>query len=231
MKICLFSDIHGNGPAFEAAYPQLLNEQADLNIFLGDLCGYYFDEIEIYHKLICLPNLIALRGNHDNMYIAAVDGDEDMKNRYLMKYGSSMKIFLRKDFSSMMKWLKIRPETYTCEDLDLACYHGSPKNQLEGYVYPDTDLKEVSDERQSNIFLGHTHYPMHRFVGNTMIVNPGSLGQPRQNGWPTYAVVTFPERRVEFKEVSYDAIALVNRIEQEGEKKSYLKDVLLRCYA
>ena len=47
MKICLFSDIHGNGPAFEAAYTKLMGEQADLNIFLGDLCGYYFDELEI----------------------------------------------------------------------------------------------------------------------------------------------------------------------------------------
>lgn len=48
MKICVFSDIHGNGPAFRVAYEMIMSEKADINIFLGDLCGYYFDQKEIF---------------------------------------------------------------------------------------------------------------------------------------------------------------------------------------
>jgi predicted phosphodiesterase len=40
-KICIFSDIHGNGPAFAAGYPLIVEEQADLYVYLGDLCGYW----------------------------------------------------------------------------------------------------------------------------------------------------------------------------------------------
>ena len=231
MKICLFSDIHGNGPAFEAACGKLLDERADLNIFLGDLCGYYFDELEVYQELIRMPNLIALRGNHDNMFIAAAEGNEDIKDAYIARYGSSITKFLRKVFHPLVAWLKTRPEVYMREDLDLACYHGSPMDHSGGYIYPDTGLDAIRDEQRSNIFLGHTHYPMCRFDGAKLVVNPGSLGQPRQNGWPTYAVITLPERKVEFKEIMYDVDALISRIEKNGEMNSYLKDVLLRCYA
>jgi len=204
MKICLFSDIHGNGAAFESAYENILNEKADLNIFLGDLCGYYFDELEIYQKLVNMPDLIALKGNHDEMFLSAVEGDKDIQSQYMMKYGSSMANFLNKDNKALLRWLKERPQSFFCEEIDLACYHGSPFDKTDGYIYPDSDLKEIDGEKQNNIFLGHTHYPMHRMIGNKIIVNPGSLGQPRQRGWPTYAVITFPKRNVEFKEVPYD---------------------------
>jgi predicted phosphodiesterase len=36
MKICATSDIHGNGPAFNAAPDGILSEKADVNVFLGD---------------------------------------------------------------------------------------------------------------------------------------------------------------------------------------------------
>jgi len=230
MKICLFSDIHGNGAAFEEAYPCLINENADLNIFLGDLCGYYFDEIEIYHTLKDMPNLVSLKGNHDDMLLSAVSGDKNVQAQYLLKYGTSMENFLNKDNGMLVDWLLKIPESYCFEDFDLMCCHGSPTNKMNGYVYPDTDLNGVNGLEQNNVFLGHTHYPMMRFIGDKMIVNPGSLGQPRQGGWPTYAVVTLPDRKVEFKEVHYDINRLNKILNKGGEKNSYLKDVLLRCY-
>ncbi|MFA5093278.1 MAG: metallophosphoesterase, partial [Candidatus Omnitrophota bacterium] len=74
MKLCVFSDIHGNLPAFEAAYPLIINESADVNLFLGDLCGYYFDEVSVWQRLRDVPRLVALRGNHDEMFLRAADG-------------------------------------------------------------------------------------------------------------------------------------------------------------
>jgi predicted phosphodiesterase len=68
MRICLFSDIHGNGPAVRAAHPMIMSEKADVHVFLGDLCGYYFDQNEIFILLQSIPNLVALKGNHDQFF-------------------------------------------------------------------------------------------------------------------------------------------------------------------
>lgn len=230
MKICLFSDIHGNGVAFDAAYNYIIDENADLNIFLGDLCGYYFDEVEIYEKLVLMPRLISVRGNHDNMFLSAFETSSDIQIDYSLKYGSSMRNFLKKDNRSFVKWLKEMPEFYINKDLKFSCFHGSPNDKLEGYVYPDTDLVDFKIEKQEVFFLGHTHYPMHRIIEEKLVVNPGSLGQPRQGGWPTYAVITFPEKKVEFHQFRYDVHKAIKNIEKKGEEKAYLKNALLRCY-
>ena len=60
MRICLFGDIHGNGPAFRIACKAIVAESADLNIFLGDLCGYYYDQLDIFDMLREIPNLGAI---------------------------------------------------------------------------------------------------------------------------------------------------------------------------
>ncbi len=228
MKICVFSDIHGNGPAFDQAYPKILTEGADLNIFLGDLCGYYFDEIEIFRTLVQMPRLIALKGNHDKMFLAARGGDHQLQESYLKRYGSSLKLFLERDHLELVRWLEKRPEFYFLKEFDVACYHGGPGNFTEEYIYPDTDLEKFRATSFSNFFLGHTHYPMHRFIGEKMVVNPGSLGQPRHGGWPTYAVVDLSKSLVQFKEIQYDITQLIRRIDERGDQTPYIKNVLIR---
>ncbi len=228
MRICIFSDIHGNGLAFEAAYPAILKEEADLNICLGDICGYYFDEIAIIRRLRTMPRLVVLKGNHDRMYAQAAGGDTAVRGEFLRRYGSSLEGFLKKDHRDTIDWLTNLPEYFMDAEHDLACYHASPWNHLEEYIYPDSDLGRFKDLSTGNIFLGHTHYPMSRMIGDKWVANPGSLGQPRAGGWPTYAVVDLPRREVEFKEVPYDKAALLERIESMGERKPYLREVLLR---
>jgi predicted phosphodiesterase len=109
MKICVFSDIHGNSLAFEAAHRMLLKESADVNLFLGDLCGYYFDETEAWRRLLTVPRLIALRGNHDNMFVEAADGDISIQERYRADYGPSLELFLKKDHKDMVAWIRGLP--------------------------------------------------------------------------------------------------------------------------
>lgn len=228
MKLCVFSDIHGNGLAFDAAYPRILAEGADVNIFLGDLCGYYFDEVEIFEKLVKIPRLIALGGNHDTMFLCAARGDAKVREFYSKKYGSSLERFLKKDCQPLVSWLNERPDSYVSAEMALACYHGGPDQPLDEYIYPDADLKKFLRLPFSNFFLGHTHHPMKRFWENKMIVNPGSLGQPRQGGWPSYAVVDLAQRSVDFKEIHYDIQALIREIDAVGDKTAYLKEVLKR---
>lgn len=228
MRICVFSDIHGNGHAFRVAYDMILSEKADINIFLGDLCGYYFDQKEIFLMLQTIPNLIALKGNHDEIYLRIINKDEELRHAYIKKYGNSMENLLGEDAEELNQWLSDLPESYIHTDSGFVFYHGSPWDYLDGYVYPDSPLEEFLDYPSSLFVLGHTHYPMTRTINDKLIVNPGSLGQPRHGGWPTYALIEYPSKRVVFREVPYDKPVLLSRIDELDSNNKYLKEVILR---
>lgn len=228
MKICVFSDIHGNGPAFRVAYDMIISEKADLNIFLGDLCGYYFDQQQIFEMVLSLPSLIALQGNHDQILLRVVQGDECLRKDYHRKYGGSLEYFLKNDNMDMRLWLSALPESYSFPTFGLMCHHGSPWDPMEGYVYPDSPLEKFLDYTASLFIIGHTHYPMVRMINDKLIVNPGSLGQPRHGGWPSYAIITYPAKQIEFREVHYDKAELIKRLEEVGDNNPYLKNIMFR---
>lgn len=228
MKVCVFSDVHGNGPAFRKAFSLILSEKADLNIFLGDLCGYYFDQQQIFEMILSVPNLIALQGNHDRIFLEILQGDEVLRRDYLRKYGLSLEYLLEDDDQELIQWLSALEESCSFPDLGLMGYHGSPWDPTDGYVYPDTSLGRFLEYSSSLFILGHTHYPMVRTIGEKLIVNPGSLGQPRGGGWPTYAIIDLEGRRTEFREVAYDRSELIKRIDELDSRNRYLKEVLLR---
>ncbi len=228
MNICVFSDIHGNGPAFSVAYDMILSEKADLNVFLGDLCGYYFDQKEIFLMLKTIPNLIALKGNHDEFFLRIINKNEELRQAYIKRYGNSMEKLLGEDVEELNQWLSGLPESYIHTDSGFAFYHGSPWSPLDGYVYPDSSLEEFLDYPSSLFVLGHTHYPMARTINDKLIVNPGSLGQPRHGRWPTYAVINYPSEKVIFREVFYDKSELVREIDKLDVNNQYLREVLFR---
>lgn len=229
MRICVFSDIHGNGPAFDAALRGILSEQAEINVFLGDLCGYYYDQMEILPRLLAIPNLVSLRGNHDSLFIDIYNGDEDVRQDYLSRYGKSMEKLLQSDCNELATWLANLTDSVTWEDYGgVYLCHGSPWAPKDGYIYPDTPLDQFETFDLSVFILGNTHYPMHRRIGEKIIINPGSLGQPRHGGWPTYALLELPSGNVEFREVIYDSAPLYSQIKEAMENNSYLKEVLCR---
>lgn len=228
MKICVFSDIHGNLSAFEAAYPLIMKESADLNLFLGDLCGYYFDEISVWHRLLDVPRLVALRGNHDEMFIQAADGDIRVQEEYRLKYGPAVDLFLNKKHTDIITWIKKLPSSWEGLKAICAAYHGSPWKALDEYIYPDVSLERFKNLQYLWVFLGHTHYPMDRSEDSVRVVNPGSLGQPRNNRWPSFAVVDLTMQSVEVKHFQYDVDSLLRIIHGHGDVNPYLKEVLQR---
>ncbi len=228
MRICIFSDIHGNGPAFRVAHELIISEKADINLFLGDLCGYYFDQKETFSMLQTIPDLISLKGNHDAIFLRIINKDEELREAYGKEYGNSMENLLCEDVQELIQWLSDLPESYSCDSLGLAGYHGSPWSNLEGYVYPDSSLEKFNDYPASIFVLGHTHYPMLKTTKSKLILNPGSLGQPRNGGWPTYALLDFPSKEVVFKEVSYDKAKLLRRIDEFDSDNQYLRKNLFK---
>jgi predicted phosphodiesterase len=228
MRICVFSDIHGNGEAFRQALPAMKREAADIYLYLGDFCGYYFDQEEIFPDLMALPNLVAISGNHDQMLLEISSGNEALRRDYLEKYGPSMEVVLDQGSAWMVRWLASLPRQTIDLPAGLTGAHGSPWDPLEGYIYPDTLLDQFLEFPPNSFVLGHTHYPMKRQVGQKWVLNPGSLGQPRNGGWPTYAIIDGPPESFRLREVPYDRDAFAARVEKHDAGHHYLKRVLYR---
>jgi predicted phosphodiesterase len=227
MKIGILSDIHGNIYSFERIYRQLIKERCDLHLFLGDICGYYYRQQEVMTLLLELPHLQALAGNHDRLFLESLE-DTDVMNKYTGTYGLSFKIFKETITPDHLAFLKRLPGEYYLKEEGIAAFHGSPWNPLREYIYPDSPMERFESLPFKAVFLGHTHYPMDIKLKSIRVVNPGSAGQPRDGGWPSYALYDTCTHRLDIKAVPYNVNALVQEIKERGHENAYLIQVLHR---
>lgn len=173
MKIACISDIHGNLYALEKALKCIDTLDIDKTIFIGDAVGY-IPGIQVLKRLKEL-GITCLRGNHENMllnktYTTAKD------EVYLHQKT------LEKLQSYNLEYIKSWPTEYYKENI--AFFHASPNDHLNGYIYPDTDLSTLSSLPDDVRFCvtGHTHRPFIRTHNKTIFVNTGSIGLPRDDG-------------------------------------------------
>jgi predicted phosphodiesterase len=227
MKIGILADIHGNGVAFERVYESLRKERCDRVFFLGDICGYYYDQNSIISLLSEIPDLTAVLGNHDAMFLEALN-NEDIAEAYSARYGKSIAILKNNITEKSLEFLKKMPEKYIDERNGLAAFHGSPWDPLNEYVYPDSRRERFERQPFSLIFLGHTHHPMDICGEKIRIINPGSAGQPRDGNWPSYAVYDDHTKKLEIKRIPFPVESLINDIKEKKENNPYLIDVFQR---
>lgn len=227
MKIGIFGDVHGNGIAFEHICPSLREEQCDRIFFLGDICGYYYDQNTIISLLKEIPNLTALQGNHDAMFLNALQ-DEETAQKYRARYGRSFDYLKENITAQSLRFLKALPKRHVDEKTGFAAYHGSPWDPLNEYVYPDSDWERFDRLPFSLVFLGHTHYPMDIRREKVRIINPGSAGQPRDGGWPSYAVYDDIKKSLSIKRVVFPVQALIDDIKAKKETNPYLIEIFRR---
>src|SRR5438445_8192237 len=92
----------------------------------------------------------------------------------------------------------------------VAMYHGSPRNDDE-YVFPWTaDESVVRMAGAPIVILGHKHLPMAFPFRTGLVVNPGSVGQPRDGDQKAaWALLDFATRTIEVRGVAYEVVAVV----------------------
>ncbi|MCP4149397.1 MAG: YfcE family phosphodiesterase [bacterium] len=227
MKIAAFSDIHGNLDAFDKVVQHLKEEKCDTHLFLGDVCGYYYSQNEIIAMLKELPNLEAVAGNHDRYFLEALK-DDLMMEYYTESFGQSFEHFKETITPASQAFLEALPERIQLSEYAIAGYHGSPWRPFREYVYPDSPMERFEELPYAVVFLGHTHYSMDIQGPTVRIINPGSVGQPRDGKRPTYAVYETETRKLEIKEVDYDPKPLLEEIKKRKETNAYLADILMR---
>jgi len=161
----------------------------------------------------------SIMGNHD---AAIVDGSYDIMNpqaklalQYTHKIISEENI---KYLNSISKKLTIH-----IEDVTLCAYHGGPLSPLRQYVYPWAPrnfLRTLVDMVEGNVLiLDHTHIPMIFDFNDKLLINLGSVGQPRdKNSQASYMILQIEGTKinVEHYRVDYNIDVVMSKIIEDG---------------
>lgn len=222
MILAVFSDIHGNVYSLEKALKLMEGFHPDGYLFLGDMAGYYYHQNESIKLLNELNNLTALKGNHDQYFLGALNNTEELE-ALGKKYGKSYLLLSQNITDKTMEFFNTL-QLYE-KNTDFEAYHGTPDNYLDEYLYPDTQ-REFAVEAPI-VFTGHTHYPMERKIQDTLFVNPGSIGQPRDFNKGSFSIVDLKNIKVENVRYDYDRSKLEKMILELGDN-DYLLKVLKR---
>lgn len=178
VKILFVSDLHGNKEALD-----VLPDDFDALICAGDLVDYGPDP----QAAICFVRqnaLTAVTGNHDKAAALGIDCGcgEAMKE---LSVATRKQLNLEEEEKAYLANLPMSAHVEV-GGIKVYVIHATPRD-LYRYVKPDISDSELaamfSDKNADLILWGHTHLPWMRRVGDFTVLNPGSLGQPRDGNW------------------------------------------------
>jgi diadenosine tetraphosphatase ApaH/serine/threonine PP2A family protein phosphatase len=230
VRYAIFGDIHGNYDALETVLADIKEQGVDRHVCMGDVVGYGAEPVrclDAIREIGCQT----IAGNHDWAAIERISID------FFNAYAKAAAIWTREALSDEDKaWLGELPLTLTFDDCSMA--HGT-FHQPEAYNYIQTVFDaQLSFEALRNMgstigFLGHSHVPVGFFDtdpitytldqditaedGTSMIVNVGSVGQPRDENpkacWCLYDTET---KSISLRRLEYDIDAAAAKIREAG---------------
>ena len=224
MRILLVADIHANWPALQA-----ISEPFDLCLCLGDLVDYCLEPGPCI-DWVRRHARHTVRGNHDHGAAQNVVVNGGNGFRFLTSVTRPLSRSLVSP--EQMRFLATLPLTQvlTLEESRFLLVHATPRDPLDEYATPDAAFWErrLKDVEADVICVGHTHYPYILEVGNKLVINPGSVGLPR-DGDPRAGYALLVNRRVELKRVEYpveDTVRTIQASSIPDQAKNILADVL-----
>jgi len=225
MKLALISDIHSNAPALKAVLADIDSHSIDRFVILGDQFGYYPWAVEVWEMLKpLLAQSICIRGNHD-LWVAAKEDENVSALYYQVARGNALA--LHRYAPEALEWLRSLSSHASFEDgiRKISLVHGTPADPVNGRLYPNfTEEKEWFPKRNEMLFFGHTHYPVvWRSPDGGLLVNPGSVGQPRDGDpRPAWALVDTESAEVRFFRIDYDLKGTVGMLESMNWTPSFI---------
>lgn len=233
MRILLLSDIHSNLEALEACLAA--SPPYDHIVNLGDMVGYGGSPNEVV-ELSRASGKYFVRGNHDKAAVGL------MELRDFNPIAGLAALWTREQLTpENMAWLQSLPAgPVYVENLDgVQFVHGSPRDEDE-YVVNEEDAVMVLEDVDTPVsFIGHTHlqgsfssdaahpifHPQYNSIakhessdlkldtGTRYLINPGSVGQPRDGDWRSgFALYDSDTQVVSFHRLPYDLRKAQDRI-------------------
>lgn len=211
MNIAIMSDIHANIFALRRIIADINTESIDLIFVAGDIVGYYYWPSETVDLLMSDTRVCCIAGNHEEILERYVN-ENDVRNFYREKYGAGYDLCMEQLSSNQFDWLRNLKKSLTIELDGVSFYmkHTSLGDE-EIYLYPDANVESLI-QNHSNCdvsIYGHTHYPFIHTHKGSILLNPGSVGQPRDmGGLASYVVFNTENKVVRFKRVPFDREAV-----------------------
>ena len=233
MKVLLIADIHANLEALRT----VLDVPHDRTICLGDIVDYGPDPDKCI-DLLRREEIPTIRGNHDNAVAFKVDCQCGYKYKHLSV--ATREYTWEVLDKSQMEYLQKLPLRIK-EEIDgkkLFLTHASPRSMFE-YIKPETpdeDIRAMLADPMEPVdaeflVVGHSHIPMNRKLGDLTIINPGSVGQPRDRDTRAGCAVFDTETGdVEFFRLEYDIDSVCAKIEERMPHAEELTGILRRGY-
>lgn len=229
MRALIISDIHANLTALEA----VLEDARDIDATwcLGDIIGYGPDPNPCVARIRNLPNLVCILGNHDAAALRRIDtGSFNPEARLALHWTRSQLSQTNQDFLTQL------PEKIVLGDVTLT--HGSPRHPVWEYLLDSRTAAFNFEHFETDFCLvGHTHLPViytyqegdesARLVApetgeplvlqSRAILNPGSVGQPRdRDPRASYLVYDDEARTWTYHRVAYDIQDVQERMREAG---------------
>jgi len=220
MKLGIISDVHANLDALKITLEHFEINGVDEIIFLGDNVGYLHKSLDVV-RLLTARKSKGVMGNHEAILTGALELPENRTKVYNL---DSVRKCIEDPESS---WISSLPHSMELElnSKKLIFYHGSPWNPLEEYIYPDSPkLKEFGAMKYDFIFLGHTHHQMVKKMEKVTVVNPGSVGLPRDGSNGACAVIYDSiSSNVSCLKLPYDISSTLEDAKSAGVHESVIK--------
>ena len=212
MRLGVISDVHGNLPALNAVETAM--PPVDRVVCAGDSVGYNPWPAACLDRIRELDAL-TVQGNHDRA--VAVDG-----GRYFNPMAKAGVEYARKQLDDeQLTWLESLPTERVIADGRVHIVHGHPDDP-DRYTYPRSFSPAMLGEGVDLLVLGQTHIQAIKAFESGVVLNPGSVGQPR-DGEPTaaFAVVDLDEAGVdvELHRVEYDIDRVIAAVDEAGLPK------------
>jgi predicted phosphodiesterase len=230
MRILVISDIHANYTALEAVLKDA--GQVDETWCLGDMVGYGPDPNAVVEEIRDIPNLTCILGNHDMAAIGkipleAFNGDARRALEYHEKVLSA----------SNMDFLRALPHNLKVRG-NVSLVHGSPRDSVWEYILNTLSARLNFDHFTTPwCFVGHSHLQCmfqldvntdrvslspirageHVMLRPRAILNPGSVGQPRdRDPRAAYAIFDTEAKVWEPRRAAYNIPEVQARIREAG---------------
>jgi predicted phosphodiesterase len=234
-RYLVISDIHSNLEALDAVLQASAKQKCDAVLVLGDLVGYGANPNEVVKRIRELKPAAVVRGNHDKV-AAGIETAEDFN-----PMARSAVDWTRRALSQeTLEYLRGLPAGPQLVDDQLEVCHGSPLDE-DLYVVADLDaIRSIEMTRRPLCLFGHTHVAIcARLDGNRRLdieapqghpefeidlepltkylINPGSVGQPRDgDSRAAYAIADLGRKSVTLSRVAYPIETAQKKILEAG---------------
>ena len=222
MKIGVITDIHNNLPALEAVLAHLAD--CDRILCCGDIIGIGPHPEEVVQRMMRLPNLTAVRGNHEHYLLdgmpASVPNDAGMDEAEMGMHRWEH-ARLSAESAAFLRSLPYRADIELA-GLRLAVMHYCMNAEHRYINYtrnpsPDDLDRMFAGETADIILYGHDHAPCVQRTTDRLYINAGSLGCPARDGnIARGGILTIEGGAAEFTplHVSYDADSVIADIDR-----------------